>query len=198
MRGLWSRIWPILLVKGVIVIIFLLFDIRSRVTVDAGAPPLATQAASGASHRKSVVLAADVIAHFEGLRTEPYRDGPGVSVCYGHQLSNSPSARLDHWESKTEQECRELLMSDVMRAYEAVHDSLDQSLTHHQSAALTSFVFNEGTGAWHRSTLRARVRAGDFSHVPAEFRRLVYSYGRRVEVLVRRREAEIELWLGRL
>ncbi len=51
-------------------------------------------------------------------------------------------------------------------------------------------------GALQRSTLRRKVNREEHADAPAEFRRWVWAGGRRLKGLVRRREAEAELYAG--
>lgn len=69
-------------------------------------------------------------------------------------------------------------------------------LTEHQYAALLSFVFNLGAGnpkkpEW---TIWKRLRAQQFDQVPIEMAKFVNWDGKKSVGLVRRRNAEIELW----
>lgn len=68
-------------------------------------------------------------------------------------------------------------------------------MTDNQYAALVDFVYNEGSFG---PTLRALLRARKFDSVPPELARYVYAHlgGKVVKLqdLVRRRNAEIELW----
>ena len=70
------------------------------------------------------------------------------------------------------------------------------SLSPRQKAALTSFVFNVGIGAYRRSTLRKLVNAGDLVSVPGELKRWVHAGKQRLAGLEARRAAEIALWEG--
>jgi len=65
-----------------------------------------------------------------------------------------------------------------------------------QFDALVSFTFNLGSGALQRSTLRRRVNREEHEAAPAEFRRWVWAGGRRLKGLMRRREAEAQLYVG--
>lgn len=62
--------------------------------------------------------------------------------------------------------------------------------------ALASFAFNVGLGALQASTLRAKHNRGEFSDAANEFRRWVFSSGRRLRGLEIRREDERALYLA--
>jgi lysozyme len=71
-------------------------------------------------------------------------------------------------------------------------------LTQNQLDALSCWAFNLGMGAFVSSTLLVKLNRGDFDGAAAEFPRWVYA-GRPLRVLpglVRRREAERQLFLG--
>ena len=62
------------------------------------------------------------------------------------------------------------------------------------SLRFCSFAFNLGAAALQRSTLRRKVNREEHDAVPRKFRRWVWAGGRRLKGLVRRREAETELY----
>ena len=63
-----------------------------------------------------------------------------------------------------------------------------------QFDAICSFTFNLGAGALQRSTLRRKANREEHGAVPREFRRWVWAGGRKLKGLIRRREAEAELY----
>jgi lysozyme len=74
------------------------------------------------------------------------------------------------------------------------------SLNQNQFDALCSIIFNIGQGAYAESTLRKKLRAGDYAGAAAEFPRWVYGTvnGKKVKLagLERRRKNEQSLFLG--
>lgn len=65
-------------------------------------------------------------------------------------------------------------------------------LTDNQYGALCSFVFNLGVPP--KATLWNVLKARNFDAVPAQLVRFVYGGGKKLQGLVRRRNAEVELW----
>lgn len=65
----------------------------------------------------------------------------------------------------------------------------------HRLAAISSFVFNLGPGRLQTSTLRRRINQGDWQAAGDELLRWVNGGGRKLPGLVRRREAERNLFL---
>ncbi len=94
----------------------------------------------------------------------------------------------------TTEQAETLLRQDVQTAESAVLRLITVPLTEGQFDALISFTFNLGAGALQRSTLRRKVNRGDHTALPAEFSKWVWAGGRKLEGLVRRREAEAALY----
>jgi len=133
-----------------------------------------------------------VVAYFEGYRPVAYLDPVSIpTICYGH----TATARIG--QTKTQAECDDLLESDLGEALEAVDLQLPNAppLTR---AAFGSFVYNVGAGAFNRSTLLRKARAGDWVGACNELPRWVYAGGRQLPGLVARRQAERELCLSGL
>jgi GH24 family phage-related lysozyme (muramidase) len=135
----------------------------------------------------------DLIKQFEGF-------WPTVYICpaayptigYGHVVK--PHERKAFASGITTKQAESLLRQDVQTAERAVLRLITVPLTDGQFDALMSFTFNLGAGALQRSTLRRKVNRGDHTNVPPEFRKWVWAGGRKLEGLVRRREAEAALY----
>ena len=143
----------------------------------------------------SVINAAGLklIKEFEGLRLDAYICPAGVcTIGYGSTGEHVyPGQRI------TEPEAEELLRKDLWRFEDCVSAQVSVSLTDNEYAALVSFTFNCGCGAFQGSTLLRRLNAGEpkprvFSE---ELPKWVRGGGQVLPGLVRRREAEIALAL---
>ena len=131
-----------------------------------------------------------LIKQFEGFSPTVYVCPAGYpTIGYGHVVK--PQEREQFAGGITTEKAEALLRQDVQTAERAVLRLIAVALTDGQFDALVSFTFNLGAGALQRSTLRRKVNRGDHAAVPAEFRKWVWAGGRRLEGLVRRREAEI-------
>lgn len=140
-------------------------------------------------------LAAQLAKPFEGLRLSPYHDAVGYpTVGYGHLLSREPWADLSQWPDVDHDTAHRWLEQDMAKAADAVARLITFPLADEQTAALIDFAFNCGAGNLQASTLRRVVNRGEIDEAPRQFRRWVYARGRRLAGLVRRREAEIDLW----
>jgi len=93
----------------------------------------------------------------------------------------------------TQAQCDARLVEDMKRYAAAVEKALAGSATtQNQFDALVSFHYN--TGAIATATLTRKHKAGDFDGAEAEFGKWVRAGGRVLAGLVRRREAEAELY----
>ena len=133
----------------------------------------------------------DLIKQFEGFSPTVYICPAGYpTIGYGHVVKTQE--REQFADGITTEQAETLLRQDVQTAERAVLRLITVPLTDGQFDALVSFTFNLGAGALQRSTLRRRVNRGDHAAVPAEFRKWVWAGGRKLQGLVRRREAEAD------
>jgi GH24 family phage-related lysozyme (muramidase) len=135
----------------------------------------------------------DLIKRFEGFSPAVYICPAGYpTIGYGHVMK--PQEREQFAGGITTEQAETLLRQDLQTAERAVLRIINVPLTDGQFDALVSFTFNLGAGALQRSTLRRKVNRGDHAAVPAEFRKWVWAGGRKLEGLVRRRDAEMKCW----
>jgi lysozyme len=132
-----------------------------------------------------------LVKHFEGCSLTAYKDGGGVlTIGYGHTGSD-----VKLGQKITQQQANSLLFKDLSRAAQAVLRLTKVSLTDNQYAALISFVFNVGAGAYQRSTLRQRINRKEMGDIRTQFLRWCKDNGITIPGLLRRREAESRLFL---
>ena len=130
-----------------------------------------------------------LVRAYEGLRLESYRDTSGIwTVGYGHTMGVKPG------DSISAERAEQLLESDLMEAEQAVARLIRVPLTDNQFSALASFVFNEGEGAFAKSTLLRKLNEGGYGLVPACLKSWIFDNGRVLPGLVKRRAAEAALW----
>lgn len=138
------------------------------------------------------VLAAAMafILSWEGMELKAYQDSARIwTICVGHTGDVRPG------QAATRAQCQELFKTDAGRALAAVERHLRVDLPNPTRAALTSFVFNVGEGAYSRSTLLRLVNSGRLREACDQLPRWVYADGKRLRGLERRRAAERELCL---
>lgn len=143
--------------------------------------------------RKAVDTVKRLIVGEEGLRLKVYRDpGAGAwTIGYGHKVQ--PGEPYHPYGPVTEitlEEANRLFDQDTRTATAAVTNYVKVPLTENQRAALISFVYNIGTGAFYGSTMLRRLNSGDYAGAAAEFARWNKDDGKVVPILTARRERE--------
>lgn len=137
---------------------------------------------------------ADFVARFEGCILRLYNDPTNnATIGVGHLVHMGPINGTEPGEFRsgiTRQRALELLDQDARGAADAVRRLIKVPLKQHQVDALVSFTFNAGEGSLQASTLRKRLNAGEYNAVPHELGRWVFSAGKKLPGLVRRRQAE--------
>jgi lysozyme len=156
----------------------------------------------------AVALAASIlIIPFEGNRNTVYLDPPGVrTICFGH-TGNVPDTAND-------EQCIKYLVKDLQRADAIIDRYVKVPLSDSRRASLLDFIYNIGEGAFSKSTLLKKINSGDNEVACAEMKKWVCSKAtpglgdangrcknkdkssRKLEGLVRRREAEYQLCIG--
>lgn len=133
----------------------------------------------------------ELIKSFEGLRLEAYKCPAGVwTIGYGHTSGVKPGQLI------TEQEANILLESDLVKVDAAINELVTSKLTQERHNALADFIFNLGIGNFKGSTLLRKINAGaNDEEIAAEFRRWIFSAGKKLPGLERRRATEADLWL---
>jgi GH24 family phage-related lysozyme (muramidase) len=134
-----------------------------------------------------------LVKEFEGCQLEAYLCPAGVpTIGYGHTFA------VEMGQTISEAEADALLRKDLKDAEESVDLLVAVPINDNQFSALTSFVFNVGSGAFERSTLLSMLNAGAGAEtVVAQFLRWNKASGEELPGLTRRRHAERALFLGK-
>ena len=133
----------------------------------------------------------DLIKSFEGFRAQPYYCAGGkLTVGYGHTSGVWQGMRV------SEKDADVFLRVDVQRIEREVDELVKVPLSQGQYDALISFTFNVGVGALQKSTLLRLLNEGNYAAVPEQMKRWTKAGGKDLPGLVRRREAEAELFGG--
>lgn len=135
--------------------------------------------------------AREIVREFEGVKLTAYKCPAGVwTIGAGHT-----GPEVVEGLTITKRQAELYLTEDLQKAARRLQDRIGPAvgeLTENQYAALLSFVFNLGADpGW---TIWKKLKARDFDAVPAQITRFVYSGGKKLNGLVRRRNAEVELW----
>lgn len=134
-----------------------------------------------------------LIKQFEGFSSEIYICPGGYpTIGYGHLVRDDDKLFFDGGISKDKAD--DLLRRDIRSAERAVLRFISVRLSDGQFDALVSFTFNLGAGALQSSTLRRKINRQDHHEAPAQFKRWVWSNGRKLKGLQRRRNAEAALY----
>lgn len=115
---------------------------------------------------------------------DPGTGGAPWTIGYGHtegvkQGDICTDAQADAW-----------LIGDLAFAEHAVNRLVTVPLSQHQFDALVDFTFNLGVSSLAKSTLLAKLNAGDYAGADAEFAKWVRGGGRVLPGLVKRRALE--------
>ena len=132
-----------------------------------------------------------LIKEFEGLRLKAYKCLGGVwTIGYGHTAGVKPGMVI------SEAQAEEYLKADLI-AFERYLNGLGLALNQNQFDALVSFIYNVGTGNFSSSTLLRKIRVNPQDNsIMDEFLRWVYSKGRVLPGLQRRRLDEMKLYFS--
>jgi lysozyme len=94
----------------------------------------------------------------------------------------------------SDSEATDLLRADVAKFYACVTDNVSAELTPNQTAALISFCYNVGCGAFASSTMVRLLNDGDIDGATAQFPQWIHAGGAVSDALVSRRAQEQELF----
>lgn len=137
-------------------------------------------------------LGIEMIKSFEGFSSSVYVCAGGKkTIGYGHVIL--PSEEYDIISQDT---ATLILKNDIVIFENAVQRNINIALRQNQFDALVSLVFNIGAAAFQRSTLRQKINyCSDLEEIGHEFMRWIYSGGRILSGLMKRRMLEMQLFL---
>jgi lysozyme len=199
--------WSLILVGGLLGIVWY-FDINQAGEdwSDVFSDPLGTikdlflrgvAIVQGKTSDDPRTIATGIIAGFEGFVGHSYQDAVGVwTIGYGHKIVSGDGFQKDRSQAISQEDAFALLQADLESAASAVDNLVQVQLTPNQLAALYSFAFNEGVGAFQQSTLLQKINNEDLSGAVAEFSRWVYAGNPKqvLQALVNRRADEASLF----
>lgn len=136
----------------------------------------------------------DFIKSLEGFSSTAYPDGGYYSIGYGHQII--PGDGLSRYSQLSVSEAATVFDRDIARFELTVFRTVHVPLNQNQFDALVSLCYNVGDAAFTASTLRAKLNRGDYAGAASEFDKWVYSSGRVLPALQRRRAAEKAMFMG--
>ena len=133
----------------------------------------------------------DLIKHVEGCELESYRCSANVlTIGYGTTKNVVEGMKISQHQAE------ELLMKDLEEFEEYVEDLIDVPLEQNQFDALVAWTYNLGPTNLKTSTLRKVLNKGAYDDVAEQIKRWNKANGKVLKGLVRRRNAEAELFDG--
>jgi len=138
----------------------------------------------------------ELIRRFEGFSYIPYLCPAGVpTIGYGStRYVDGRTVTLGD-DLITEKQA-DSIMRKTLKTYEAaVTRYVQVSINQNQFDALVDFAYNSGAKSLLTSTLLKKLNAGNMVGASKEFGRWVYGGGKVLKGLVKRREAEHELFV---
>jgi lysozyme len=143
----------------------------------------------------AAALAVSVVGGFEGLRQNAYPDpatrGKPWTVCYGH---TGPD--VTPGERASLAKCKDLLLADLDREADGIERCIHAPMTDARYVAVLSLAHNIGVGGVCRSSVVARLNAGDVRGGCDALLHFNRAAGFVMPGLTRRREKERELCLA--
>ena len=137
----------------------------------------------------------NLIKQFEGLRLNAYDDGVGVwTIGYG-TIKYPNGVRVKRGDKITQAQADQYIANDVATFERAVNMLVNVPLNQNQFDALVSFTYNLGATNLSASTLLKKLNSKDYKGAAAEFPKWNKAGGRVLAGLVKRRKAEMELFL---
>ena len=137
-----------------------------------------------------------IIKSFEGWRSSVYHCGARWTIGWGSTYDlNGDRVTPDHPDID-EVEGEALLRREVRHVEDTIARVVKAPLTENQFSSLVSFVYNIGSGNFYRSSCRQKLSRSDYLGAADELPKWRRSAGRILPGLVRRREAERNLFLS--
>tara|TARA_R100000742_G_C4257352_1_gene75209 strand:- start:25 stop:465 length:441 start_codon:yes stop_codon:yes gene_type:complete len=135
----------------------------------------------------------ELIKSFEGCELEAYKCAAGVwTIGYGYTKDVQEG---DKW---TKEKAEFMLWRELEEEYEHYVNSLVKvPLNQCQFDALCSWVYNLGPANLKKSSLLRVLNEGKYNEVPAQIKRWNKAGGKVLDGLIRRREAEAEMFEGK-
>jgi lysozyme len=146
---------------------------------------------------QALILAADLCRFFEGFSSKPYICPAGYpTIGYGTVYKPDGSKVTMRDQPISKELANDWLMRELQHNYMAGVLKASPILIRNQRllAAITDFAYNLGVGRYRASTLKRRVDSNDLLGVETELRKWIRGGGKVLPGLVKRRQAEIDLF----
>ena len=159
-------------------------------------PAVVNTPAKKAGWAAVLVVLVPLVAGYEGLFLHPYYDIVHVkTVCYGETAAD----HVDLSRSYTKAECEDMLGNSLPKYDAMIQKCLTKAtydaLPVHRHAALVSFTYNLGGGAFCHSAIPRYLNVGNVAAGCRAILAYDHAGGRRVKGLTTRRQGEYKLCL---
>lgn len=132
-----------------------------------------------------------LIKKFEGCKLEAYLDAVDVpTIAYGRTKD------VKIGDICTQQQAEDWLEEELVEYAGYVNEAVKVELTQPQFDSLVSWTYNLGPSNLNRSSMLRVLNTSDYDNVPEQIMRWNKAGGRVLAGLVRRREAEAEMFKG--
>ena len=130
-----------------------------------------------------------LIKKFEGCKLEAYLDAVDVpTIAYGRTKD------VKIGDICTQQQAEDWLEEELVEYAGYVEKAVTVPLEQNQFDALVSWTYNLGPASLNRSTALKLLNMSEYDGVPAQLKRWNKAGGKVLDGLVRRREAEAEMF----
>ncbi len=131
----------------------------------------------------------EILKYFEGCKLTAYQDSVGVwTIGYGHTKGVYDGMTI------TQEEAEQMLLTELEEYEGYVEKYVTVPLTQNQFDALVVWVYNLGPTNFRNSTLLKELNAGNYNAAGQEITRWNKAGGKVLAGLVKRREAEAQLF----
>ena len=131
----------------------------------------------------------EILKYFEGCKLTAYQDSVGVwTIGYGHTKGVYNGMTI------TQEEAEQMLLTELEEYEGYIENMVTVPLTQNQFDALVVWIYNLGPTNFKNSTLLKELNAGNYNAAGQEITRWNKAGGKVLAGLVKRREAEAELF----
>ena len=131
----------------------------------------------------------EILKYFEGCKLTAYQDSVGVwTIGYGHTKGVYDGMTI------TQDQAEQMLLSELEEYEGYIENMVTVPLTQNQFDALVVWIYNLGPTNFKNSTLLKELNAGNYNAAGQEITRWNKAGGKVLAGLVKRREAEAELF----
>ena len=131
----------------------------------------------------------EILKYFEGCKLTAYQDSVGVwTIGYGHTKGVYDGMTI------TQDQAEQMLLSELEEYEGYIENMVTVPLTQNQFDALVVWIYNLGPTNFKNSTLLKELNAGNYNAAGQEITRWNKAGGKVLAGLVKRREAEAQLF----